>query len=220
MKTQNKSIARVDNARKHIKIIGAIVLLVAPMLSFIGWAIAHDTIASFLSLNFSWQATDATVRLTASSNPDLLFRYYLLPHYFIYASMPFYIGLAFCLAYVSYKTAPWHAFIGLVLSIIGAVYFIGVLGAYLSIPMGTVQMTAILKISFVLCILVFVGNIVQGFGLYQTKQVPLWANIMFITGNVLVLVFPGTENWMAIGSLCMVIGLVPLAKMIVQVRKL
>ncbi len=222
LQTQNGVSKNYENAIKHIKILGAISLILAPLLSFIGWAIAHDSIGSFLHLNFSWTPTDATTKLTALSNPDLIFRYFLLPHYFIYASMPIYIGLALCVTYVTQKKAPWHSFGGLILSIIGAVYFIGVLGAFLSIPMGTVTMTSILKISFALCILVFVGNIVQGFGLYQSKLLPRWATILFILGNILILVFPGTENWMAIGSLLMVVGLAPLTKIIVnnQLRKM
>lgn len=125
--------------------------------------------------------------------------------------MPVYIGLSLAVSYGLYKRAPWHSFIGVMLSIIGAVYFIGVLGAFLSAPIGSVQMTSILKISFGLCLLVFIGNIIQGFGLLKNKLTPRWASLCFITGNILILVFPGVENWMALGSLMMMIGLVPLA---------
>jgi len=67
---------------------------------------------------------------------------------------------------------PWNSFIGAILSIIEAAYFIGVLGAFLSVPMGEVVMTGIMKVSFALCVLVFVGNVVQGFGLYQSIIIP------------------------------------------------
>ena len=77
--------------------------------------------------------------------------------------------------------------------------------------MGAVTMTNILKISFALCILVFVGNIVQGFALLKTNIVAKWRSILFIIGNVLVLIFPGTENWMALGCLLMLIALWPLS---------
>lgn len=200
-----------NSAIRFIKIVGGISLILAPLLSFIGWAIAHDSISSFMSFNFSWKPTDATTQLTATSSPALLFRYYLLPHYFIYASMPVYIGLSIAIMYKLYKKAPWHSFIGVILSIIGSVYFIGVLGAFLSIPMGTVTVTNILKISFALCILVFVGNIVQGFALLKTNIVAKWQSITFIIGNVLILIFPGTENWMALGCLLMLIALLPLS---------
>ena len=203
--------ATYPTAVKHAKYAGAISMLLAPLLSFLGWALSHDSLGSFLHLTLSWVANDATVNFTAGSDPSLIFRYYLLPHYFIYASMPVYIGLSIAVSYVLYKRAPWHSFIGFMLSTIGAVYFIGVLGAFLSAPIGTVQMTSILKISFGLCLLVFIGNIIQGFGLLKNKLTPRWASLCFINGNILILVFPGVENWMAIGSLLMMVGLVPLA---------
>ncbi len=203
--------ATYPNAVKHLKYTAAISMLLAPMLTFLGWALSHDSIGSFLHLTFTWVANDATVNLTATSDPSLIFRYYLLPHYFIYASMPVYIGLSLALSNVLFKRAPWHSFLGVILSILGAVYFIGVLGAFLSAPIGSVQMTPILQISFGLCLLVFIGNIIQGFGLLQSKIIPKWAAVCFIIGNILILAFPGVENWMAIGSLLMIPGLTPLA---------
>ena len=213
MKNQNtETVATTYNgAIRFIKIIAGLSLILAPLLTFIGWAIAHDSISSFLNFNFNWKPTDGTTKLTSASVPALLFRYYLLPHYFIYSAFPFYIGLAISLTYKLYKKAPWHSFIGVILSIIGAVYFIGVLGAFLSIPMGTVNMTSILKVSFALCILVFVGNVVQGFALLKTDILAKWQSILFIIGNILILIFLGTENWMALGSLLMVIALLPLS---------
>jgi hypothetical protein len=205
-----------DNAMRFIRIVGAASLTLAPLLTFIGWAIAHDSIASFLSFNFTRAPTDGTTKLTSASDPALLFRYYLLPHYFIYSAFPFYIVLAITLMYKLYKKAPWHSFIGVILSIIGAVYFVGVLGAFLSIPMGSVNITNILKISFMLCILVFAGNIVQGFALLKTDMLAKWQSVLFIVGNILILIFPGTENWMALGSLLMLIALFPLSMRIIK----
>jgi accessory gene regulator protein AgrB len=53
---------------------------------------------------------------------------------------------------------------------------------------------------------------VQGFALLKTDILAKWQSILFIVGNVLILIFPGTENWMALGSLLMVIALFPLTK--------
>jgi hypothetical protein len=213
MKTQNteKIVSTYGSAMRFINIMGATSLVLAPLLTFIGWAIAHDSIGSFFNFNFNWTPTDGTTKLNAASDPALLFRYYLLPHYFIYSAFPVYIGLAISLMYKLYQKAPWHSFVGVILSIIGSVYFVGVLGAFLSIPMGSVNMTSILKVSFALCILTFVGNIVQGFALLKTNIVAKWQSILFIVGNILILIFPGTENWMALGSLLMVIALLPLS---------
>jgi hypothetical protein len=212
-KNQDLSLKR---AKRFIKILGAISLVLAPFLSFIGWGIAHESLASFLNFNFTYIPTDATANLTASSDPLLLFRYYLLPHYFIYASMPVYIALGLTLMYATYRKAPWHSFIGSIFSIIGGVYFIGVLGAFLSIPMGTVDMTNILKVSFALCMLVFVGNILLGISLYKANVSPKWSALLFITGNALILVFPGIENWMSLGSLMMLISMITISDKIIK----
>lgn len=204
----------ITKAFNFVKLFAALSLILAPLLTLIGWGIAHDSLNSFLNFNFSYTASDATAGLTSASDPSLLFRYYLLPHYFIYASMPVYIGLALALMYATYKKTPWHSFIGAILTILGAVYFVGVLGAYLSVPMGSVTMTNILKVSFALCMLVFVGNIVLGLGLFQSQIQSKWFSLTFVLGNMLILMFPSVENWMALGSLLMIIGLFPLSRKI------
>jgi hypothetical protein len=217
MKNQNtETAATYNSAMRFIQITGALSLVLAPLLTFTGWAIAHENLGSFLSFNLTWTASDGTTQLTAASDPALIFRYYLLPHYFIYSAFPFYIGLAIVLTIKSYKKAPWHSFLGVILSIIGSVYFIGVLGAFLSNAIGSVNPTNILKISFLLCILVFVGNVVQGFALLKTRVLTRWQSILFILGNLLILIFPGVENWMALGSLCMLVALFPLAVRIMR----
>lgn len=201
-----------NSAKKATIVLGSIALLLAPLLTFIGWGIAHDSLSSFLNFNVTWTPTDATATMDPSTTTaSEIFRYYLLPHYFIYASMPVYIGLSLCLSSVLFRKAPWHALIGVLLSIIGAVYFIGVLGAFLSIPMGSVNVTPVLATSFALSILVFVGNLVLGFALHKSRILPRWASVIFIVGNLLILVFPGTENWMSLGSLLIFIGLFPLS---------
>ena len=203
---------QTNSARRTAIILGSVSLLLAPLLTFIGWAIAHESLAAFLDFNFTWTATDATAQLNAAtSSSELIFRFFLLPHYIIYSSMPIYIGLSLCLAYVLFEKKPWHAFIGVVFSIIGAVYFIGVLAPFLSVPMGSTKMTTIIIVSGVLMMLLFVGNVIQGFGLYKSKIIPKWASSLFIFGNMLILIFPSIENWMALGSLFMIIGLLPLS---------
>jgi hypothetical protein len=210
----DKQQTTLQKAKSYVMVLGGISLLLAPLLSFIGWGISHENLASFLSFNFLHKNTNGTLHLTSNSDPAIIFRYYLLPHYFIYASMPVYIALSLTLMNVTYKKTPWFSFMGAILSIIGAVYFIGVLGAYLSNPIGSVVLTNILKISFALCMLVFVGNILLGISLYKANNTAKWTALLFIMGNLFVLIFPGIENWMALGSLMMIIGLFPFTKTI------
>lgn len=216
----NKQATSLQKASTFVNLLGAISLIVAPLLTFIGWGISHDSLSSFFNFNFFHKDTNATINLSASSAPSLLFRYFLLPHYFIYASMPVYIAMSLTLMKITYKKEPWYSFTGAIFSIIGGVYFIGVLGAYLSNPVGSVVMTNILKISFALCMLVFVGNIILGIALYKTGNTPGWTSIILILGNLLILAFPGIENWMAVGSLLMIIGMLPLTRTVLLKNQL
>jgi len=210
----DKREANLQKAKTYVKALGGVSLILAPLLSLIGWGVSHDSLSSFCNFGLFYKATNGALHLTAHSDPALIFRYFLLPHYFLYGSMPVYIALGLTLMHATYEKAPWQAFIGAILSIIGGVYFIGVLGAYLSTPIGSVLMTSILKISFVLCMLVFVGNILLGLALYKSNITAKWSSLVFILGNMLILVFPGIENWMTIGSLLMLVGMLPLAKTI------
>lgn len=210
----DKQQTSLQKARRCVMVLGAIALVLAPLLTLIGWAISHDSLTSFFNFNLLHKDTNGTLHLTSKSDPALVYRYYLLPHYFIYASMPVYIALSLMLMNITYKKAPFYSFIGAILSIIGGVYFIGVLGAYLSNAIGSVVITNILKLSFALCMLVFVGNILLGISLYKASINSKWTSLLFIIGNIFILVFPGIENWMALGSLMMFLSMLPIAKMI------
>lgn len=50
----------------------------------------------------------------------------------------------------------------------------------------------------------------SGSALYRSRTVPRWSATLVIAGSSLVLAFAGTENWMALGSLATVIGMLPL----------
>lgn len=206
----NDDLNKSMSAKRTFIFLGSLSLILAPLLSFIGWSLPYDSIGDFFNLSISREVTDATSSLDRT-NPGEVFRYYLLPHYFIYASMTFYAGAGIYLAYLSFKKMPWHALVGSVFVVVGAIYFIGVLGAFLSIPIGTVNQTNILKISFALCTLVYIGHLILGFGLLRAKLLSRWRASFVIFGVCLMTVFPGMENWMAVGSICILIGLFPLA---------
>ncbi|SFH05914.1 hypothetical protein [Pedobacter insulae] len=202
----------LKKAKNFIKLLSCFSLLAAPLLSAVGWGISHDSLSSLFDLNLFHQAKNRAFYLSPTSDPALIFRYFLLPHYFLYASMPLYIASTITITNFTYKIAPWTSFIGAILSIIGSVYFIGVLGAYLSAPLGSVSMTGIIQLSFVLCLLLFVGNILLGISLYRNRVNSKWTSALFILGNSLILTFPGIENWMTLGSLCMLFPMYQLSR--------
>lgn len=65
-------------------------------------------------------------------------------------------------------------------------------------------------LSSVLSAFTFLGMIVLGFGLYHSRIAPRWSAALFILGNVLVLAFIDLDNWMFIGALLMLVGILPL----------
>ncbi|MEV8505065.1 DUF4386 family protein [Actinoplanes sp. NPDC051475] len=225
---------RSARLQRELRRAGGISLLVAPLGLITGWAIAYTSVSDFFSFAFespylsSGKSDSAERFLSIISGPDGGFRLVLLPHYFVYAAMPIFIAAAMYLAFVLFRRAPWHALAGVVLTSIGAVFFVGVLGAWLSFPaianVPADQATNLqpvvqalttpqgaLLVSTMLSVLVFLGMAVFGFGLYKSRIVPRWSAALVAAGNLLILAFAGTENWMTIGAVLMLVGLLPLS---------
>ena len=229
----NMEYQNTSSVKKFMHTAGSLSLIIAPLLLIIGWALNYDSFASFFGATFSnpyltsGKSVPGQEFLATITGPDNGFRFFLLPHYFIYTAMPILIAVALFLAKILFKKAPWHALVGATLTTIGAVYFIGVLGAYLSLPAlasvpidqtnlllalnAVTAMKGVLFISIILSVLVFVGMIVLGFGFYKNRIMPRWSALFIIIGNILILAAAGTENFMVIGSLLMLIGLLPLS---------
>jgi hypothetical protein len=226
----NRNVAVVS---KFMRVTGGLSLLLAPLLVAIGWALNYTSLADFFNFTFSspylssGESASIETFLSTITAPDGGFRLLLLPHYFVYAAMPVFIALALWIARILFREAPWHALIGSVLTIIGAVYFVGVLGAWLAFPaianvspdqaenlLPMLQpLTAVqgaLLVSTALSVLVYVGILVLGAALYGRRTVPRWSAALVIGGSLLIIVFAGTENWMVVGSLLTLIGLWPL----------
>lgn len=213
-------------------IVGRMSLFVAPALLIVGWVLNYDSVAGFLDFKLSnlylteGRSASPEEFLSVLTGPDRGFRQFLLPHYFIYASMPLFIVATLQLAKTQFAKIPWHALIGAALAIVGAVYFVGVLGAWFpfcamaEIPAAPADSLAILKeltcvegvllVSTILSIQLFVGWIIIGFGMLAARTIPRWSVVVFIAGNTLVLLFGGVENWMALGAAMILVGLLPL----------
>lgn len=233
MEHQNTS-----TVRNFIRIAGSLSLILAPLLLVIGWALNYDSLASFFEATFSnpyltsGSSAPGQEFLETITSPDHGFRFFLLPHYFIYTAMPILIAAALFLAKLLFKKAPWYALIGATLTTIGAVYFIGVLGAYLSLPaLASIPMDqanllsvldtltaaqGILLVSIILSVLLFVGMMILGLGFYKSRIIPRWSASLIILGSVVVIAAAGTENFMVIGSLLILVGLLPLAMKILH----
>lgn len=216
-----------------VRAVGGVSLVLGPLGLAIGWALNYRGVGDFFTFDLSspytgsGKSSSAEQFLATITGADGGFRYLLLPHYFIYAAMPVIIAAVLYLAFLLYRAAPWRAVIGAALTTIGAVYFVGVLGAWLSFPVvGSVSpdeiadlgpvvralttVQGVLLVSTGLSVLVFVGLIVLASALTRGGLLSRWSAIAVITGNALILAFAGTENWMTIGALVTATGFLPL----------
>lgn len=217
-----------------MRIAGSLSLVLAPLGVAIGWALNYDSLAAFFDFNLAnlylTEGRSASVEqfLATITSPDGGFRLFALPHYIVYVTMPVFIAASLYLARSLFGRAPWLALIGATLTSIGAVYFIGVLGAWLSFPViATIpvgqpadllptlaalsRVQGILLVSTILSIFVMLGMLVLGVGLLRSRIVPRRFAVLVILGNLLILAFGGVENWMVVGALLMLMGLSPLA---------
>lgn len=225
--------------RRVLEVAGAASLVLAPLLLVIGWALSYDSLGAFLDFAAetpylrSGRSDTTEQMLRVITDPEASFRFLLLPHYFVYAAMPLSIAAALAFAYLQRRSAPWHAVAGAALATVGVVAFVGVLGAWLSFPAiadvpaeqaedqlaflsALTSVKGVLLVSTILSTLVFVGMVVLACGLYADRGVPRWSVGLIIAGNALILAFAGTENWMALGALSMLVGLVPLSARLVH----
>jgi len=222
-------------ARRFMHIVGSLSLILAPLGVAVGWALNYPSLSTFFTFDkftpvylLSGTSDSVTQFLATITSADGGFRLFLFPHYIIYAAMPLFIIVSLSLAYMLFRKAPWHALIGATITSVGAVHFIGVLGAWLSFPAITNTpvdqlpnllpvLTALstpggaLLASTTLSIFVFLGMIILGFGFYKSRIIPRWSAALVIVGNILILAFAGIENFMAIGMLLTLIGLLPLS---------
>lgn len=222
-------------ARRCMHIVGSLSLILAPLGVAIGWMLNYPSFSAFFTFDkftpvylLSGTSDSVTQFLRTITSADGGFRLFLLPHYIIYVTIPLFIIVSLFLAYTLFRKAPWHALIGAIITSIGAVYFIGVLGAWLSFPAITNTpvdqlpnllpvLTALstpggaLLFSTALSIFVFLGMIILGFGFYKSRIIPRWSAVLVIVGNILILAFAGIENLMAIGMLLTLVGLLPLS---------
>ena len=222
------------SATKAMRVLGGLSLVLAPLGLAIGWALNYDSLAAFFDFNVAnlylteGRSASNEQFLATITSPDGGFRSFALPHYFVYVSMPIFIAASLYLARSLFGKAPWLALIGATLTSIGAVYFIGVLGAWLSFPaIATIpvgqpadllpilatlsKVQGILLVSTMLSILLMVGMMILGVGLFRSRIVPRKFATLVILGNLLILAFGGVENWMVVGAILMLIGLSPLA---------
>ena len=222
-----------NTAADAIRTAESISLIALPLALAIAFLLHYTTLSDFFTFKLIKPPYSAGHLLQTLTSPDRGFRQYILPHLVGYLALPLFIPASLVLANTVYNRAPWHATIGAALACFGVVFMGGVFGSWLSfaaivnvsveasanllaVLQTLTSMQGTLMLSSVLSALTFLGMIILGFGLYQSKITPRWSAVLFILGNALILAFIDLDNWMFIGALLMFIGMLPLSMRLFQ----
>ncbi len=223
-------------AENAMRIVGNLSLMALPLLLALAFVLHYTTISDFLVFKLVKPPYSAEQLLHTLTSADKGFRFYTLPHLVGYVALPLFIPASLMLANVLFRKTPWHALVGATLTCVGVVFMGGVFGAWLSfaavgdvpaeqagsllpVLQALTTMQGSLMISSALSALTFLGMIILGFGLYQSRIIPRWAAAFFILGNILILAFIELDNWMFIGAVLMLVGLFPLSMKLLRIER-
>ena len=211
-----------------MRFMGSASLIALPLILAISFALHYTALADFAEFKLIKPPYSAERLAQTLASPDGGFRRYTLPHLAGYLALPLFISASLALANAVFRRTPSHALLGAALTCFGVVFLAGVFGAWMSFAaVGSVSaeaavnllpvlqaltaMQGSLMLSSVLSAFTFLGMIVLGFGLYQSRMTPRWAATLFILGNGMILAFIDLDNWMFIGALLMLVGVLPLS---------
>ncbi len=152
-------------------------------------------------------------------------------HWLAYLSVPFMILTILCLGYLLYPKKPILSFIGVSVGVIGSVFLAGVFASWLSFTavsrvepqdyigakaalIELTRMTGVLQAITVLSLLSLIGMIILSIGFLTTTLLPKWSPISILSGCLIIIVFMDLDNWMLIGSVFVLAGLIPVSRLI------
>lgn len=204
-------------------------MLIFPSILLLAFIMHFRSIGDFL--NFKWQKK-------AIYDSDGLFDEllktggggFIHAHAVAYLSAPFMILTILCLGYLLYPEKPILSFVGVSVGIIGSVFMAGVFASWLSFTAITrvepqnyigakaaltelVRMTGVLKAITSLSFLSLIGIIILCIGFLTTKLLPKWSPISILIGCTIISIFMDLDNWMLIGSIFILAGLIPVSRL-------
>jgi hypothetical protein len=220
------------NASQHfVRKTLAVLLLIFPLFLMLGFAMHFRSWESFF--HFRW----ANPPYNAEGMFYMLIRghshIFLVAHYVVYIAIPLMLIVVLCLAWVLYQQMPIIAFIGGMVGVVGCMAMSGVMSSWLSfaaiervtpehyegakaalIELTRMKGSLLLVTQASYC--TFWGIIILALALIKAKAFPVWNMISLILGSILFILFMDMDNWMFIGAVCILLGLIPVAKKIAR----
>lgn len=221
------------NNQKVIEImkrIGGISLVLYPAGLMLAFLMHFRSISEFFIFKLKYVQVPVENTVIMLMGPDAM-RNFISPHLVGYFSVPLMLFASFALGYVLFKRKPWFAFIGTSLVCIGIIFLGGVFAAWLAFAAignmppdqfeGAVsafrELTAMqgpLAITSYLAGLCFLGFLVLAAGLLKSRIIPKWSAGLIFVGNLMIIVFMDLDNWMFVGAFLMLIGFLPINRIL------
>lgn len=221
----------MDSSHLFIRKTTAVLLLIFPFTLLLGFALHFSSLEKFFKFRLVKPTYNAEhmFHMLTGSNPHL----FIVAHAIVFVAIPLMLLVVLVLAYFLYTKSPIMAFVGAAIGIVGCIAMAGVLSAWLSFSaVGRVapehyegakaalieltRMQGVLKTVTALSYLTFIGMIILAAGLLQSGLFRVWNMLSIILGSALFLAFMDLDNWMFIGTILILIGLIPVSKKLVK----
>jgi hypothetical protein len=213
--------------RIFIRKIIATLMLVFPFTLLLGFGLHFRSLESFFRFRLIKPHYNAErmFYMLISGNSHL----FVVAHGIVFLAIPLMMLVVLVLAWFLYRKAPVMAFIGAVIGMIGCIAMGGVLSTWLSFSaVGRVapenyegakaalieltRMKGTLGTVTALSYLTFIGIIILAAGLLQFRIFRIGNMLSIIFGSALFLAFMDLDNWMFIGTVLILIGLIPVSR--------
>jgi hypothetical protein len=205
-------------------------LIGLPIIWLLMFALHFRSLTDFLVLRTHYvpiPAADKVTHLIAAKNQWPMIHD---PHLLGYLSLPLVTLAAFGLYFIGRTARPLVAVVGLAMTITGTIFLGGNMGFLTAITrgLGTVDpryldgaiatFTAVTAeegaygLTRSLSMLVLLGMAVQVLAPWNALNIPRWTTATSIAGCLLFLTFWDVDNLMFVGTLCLLLGFIPIAQ--------
>lgn len=219
-----------------MQVIGGASLILFPLILMAAFAMHFQSIGDFFVFKFKYEQAPIEKTVTMLMGPDAL-RNFTAPHLVAYFAVPLMILAALTLGYVVFWEKPWLAFIGTTLTLVGSVFLAGVFAAWLSFSaIGNMpanqaesaasafkvltEMQGPLALTTFLSVLSLLGFLILSVGLFSSRIVAKWSPSLIFIGNLMIIVFMDLDNWMFIGALLILLGMLPISLRLIKSERL
>ena len=217
----------MDTNRIFIRKTIANSILVFPFTLLLGFAMHFSSLEKFFKFRLVKPVYNAEhmFHMLTGGHSHL----FVVAHAIVFIAIPLMLLVILVLAWFLYEKLPLMAFVGAVIGVVGCVAMAGVLSTWLSFSaVGRVtpenyegakaalieltRMQGVLKTVTAVSYLTFIGMIILAAGLLQMGTFKKWNMLSIMLGSALFLAFMDLDNWMFIGTVLILIGLIPVSR--------